>query len=154
MGARDNTPGRVSFFQIAPNEVGETGSHQRGEIYVAQSQLGGLLPDLSDRGAQTVDHVIPLFNAQLGEWGTVTVTRFGGRYTPEVRLRRLPDHWFEGLVSGDLIVIVEADGFGIFYSGSSVRQFPPGLQSALERALFNGRTKGVVQIPGPGIDKN
>ncbi|MCL6644041.1 MAG: hypothetical protein K6U88_03510 [Dehalococcoidia bacterium] len=144
----------VSFFQIAPNEAGETGSHQRGEIYVAASQLSGLLPDLSGRGAQTTDHVIPLFNAQLGEWGTVTVTRFGGRYTPEVRLRRLPAHWIQQLVSGDLIVIVEADGFGIFYSGSSVQQFPPGLQTALARALSSGRTKGVAHIPGPKVDKN
>ncbi|WBL34713.1 hypothetical protein O0235_07865 [Tepidiforma flava] len=141
----------VLYFVLQPNETGQTGSHQTGEVHVRREQVGEFLPHLRHFGKETHNRVFWAFHAQRAEWGQVTYTCFGARYTPEERLRRFPPTWRSEFVAGRVLVLVAMGPVAILYLLDPVNpdSWPPGLIEVCKVVRDNGRTFGRVRVTGP-----
>jgi len=135
------------FFVLQPNETGETGSHQKGEVHVRRGQIGGVFPDMGDERS-TADVEFVLINARTAEVGTCVFTHYGKRSTPEDRLRRFPGHWRDKWASGDVLVLIETPGGKgfVYYHVRRGESLPPGLTFVAEK-LEKGATHGRVMLP-------
>ncbi|MEJ5222642.1 MAG: hypothetical protein WHT63_11630 [Tepidiforma sp.] len=142
----------VLYFVLQPNETGQTGSHQTGEIHVRREQVGEFLPDLRCRGKKTHNWTFWSFHAQRAEWGQVTYTCFGARYRPEERLRRFPRAWKADFLVGRVLVLIATGPIAVLYllEPSDSADWPPGL-AAVTNELQAGKAFGRVRIQGPEI---
>lgn len=132
------------FFVLQPNETGATGSHQKGEIHVRKSQIGGFLPDLSGP-TSTVDRSIRVLNAKTGEWGDVTYTHYGGRSSPEDRLRQFPAAW-QGWETDDVVILVPLVAYhAVLYIFKPEDEIPAGLGAAWKQ-IEQGATHGIFAV--------
>ncbi len=125
---------RGFYFVLQANETGGTGSHQAGEVHVRKQQIGDFFPDLSADGKVTTDMVRTFFHAQRGEFGEITFTRYGKRYSPEERLRKFPPGWREGFEEGNVLVVIPAGELGIVYFLRPEGETPESLEGVWDLA--------------------
>jgi hypothetical protein len=142
---QSNTPLEIPekgfFFVLQPNETGATKSHQEGEIHVRKPLIGDVLPEINAPG-QNIHQPFLLLNGLTGEFGDCTYTYWGGRHTPETRLRQFPKAWKDEWETDDLVVLIP---FGptrfIYFHLKPQGETPPGLEAAWRMAQ-RGHTSG------------
>lgn len=137
------------YVTLQPNETGDTGSHQSGEIHIRKALMGDAIPDLApQKPAGTLDIPVTIYNATRGEYGTCVYTYYGGRRVPESRLRRFPREWRMDWSTGDLLVFVRMPSPDLVYTLHHIRKgdhAPPAL-AFVELEVAQDRTHNAIAL--------